>query len=93
MSRRAAPPPCRTFALSSGKGADRAFLAVLAERGGGRLFHQHMPAGGQRLERGSILLGQALREAGEHHEQKGNERNRAADEREAAARCGDFSDC
>ena len=47
----------------------------------------------QGLQRGSILLGQALREAGEHHEQKGNERNRAADEREATARCGDFSDC
>ena len=47
----------------------------------------------QGLQRGSILLGQALRQAGEHHEQKGNERNRAADERETAARCGDFSDC
>ena len=44
-------------------------------------------------QRGSILLGQALRQAGEHHEQKGNERNRAADERETDARCGDFSDC
>ena len=32
----AAPPPCRTFALSSAKGADRGFLSVLAERGGGR---------------------------------------------------------
>ena len=45
------------------------------------------------LKRRGILLGQALRQAGEHHEQKGDERNRAADEREAAARCGDFSDC
>ena len=32
----ATPPPCRTFALSSAKGADRNFLAALAERGGGR---------------------------------------------------------
>ena len=32
----AAPPPCRTFALSSAKGADRSLLSVLAERGGGR---------------------------------------------------------
>ena len=31
----AAPPPCRTFTLSSAKGADRSFLSVLAERGGG----------------------------------------------------------
>jgi len=32
----ATPPPCRTFALSTAKGADRNFLAALAERGGGR---------------------------------------------------------
>lgn len=32
----AEPPPCRTFALSSARGADRGFLSVLAERGGGR---------------------------------------------------------
>jgi hypothetical protein len=31
----AAPPPCRTLALSSAKDADRNFLSVLAERGGG----------------------------------------------------------
>ncbi|KQY27597.1 hypothetical protein ASD38_16965 [Caulobacter sp. Root487D2Y] len=29
------PPPCRTLALSSAKDADRNFLSVLAERGGG----------------------------------------------------------
>jgi hypothetical protein len=31
----AEPPPCRTLALSSAKDADRNFLSVLAERGGG----------------------------------------------------------
>jgi hypothetical protein len=31
----AKPPPCRTLALSSAKDADRGFLSVLAERGGG----------------------------------------------------------
>lgn len=31
----AKPPPCRTLALSSAKDADRNFLSVLAERGGG----------------------------------------------------------
>ncbi|EJL34868.1 Vault protein inter-alpha-trypsin [Caulobacter sp. AP07] len=32
----AQPPPCRTLTLSSAKDADRNFLSVLAERGGGR---------------------------------------------------------